>query len=648
MKHAVLVHRLGGLGDDVLVLLIGGHILHLVGQAAGALLHLAVGGHQEAVLIGAGVGGQVVDQADVGTFRGLNGAETAVVAVVHVSHVEAGALAAQAAGAQGGHTALVGQLGQGVGLVHELAQRGGAEELLDGRGDGADVDEALGGDDVQILQGHALADHALHAAEADAELVLQQLAHAADAAVAQVVDVVGLADAVGQAVEVVDGGEDIVHHDVLGDQHVDVLADGVLQGLALELLAQLLHVAAVHQLLDAHLGGVKVDVAADVHHAVGEDAHVLAVHLQQHADHAGVGDLAGLVAGDDLAGLGQQLAGEGIGHGLGQLKAGDAGVEGQLLVELVAAHVGDLVAAAVKEQAVQQGLGGLHRGRIAGAQLAVDLDQALLPGGSGVLVQGGDHALVLAEDLLQALVGDGAHIGIVHAAEPGGGLVLVVSAHGLQEPGDGELAVLVDADVEDVVGVGLILQPGAVIRDHGGGVDGDHGLVQGLVEVHAGRTDDLGDDDALGAVDDKGAAVGHDGEISHEDLLLLDLLGLLVAQTNADLQGLGVGGVAGLALLLVVLGLLVHGVVDEAQLQIAGIVGDGIHIPEHLAQAGLQKPFVGALLDLQQIGHLLDLRGAGKALAQSFAVENIFWHWCTLLILFTNARGCCQKQLPRH
>ena len=39
---------------------------------------------------------------------------------------------------------------------------------------------------------------ALHAGEADAELVLQQLAHAAQAAVAQVVDVVGRADADGR------------------------------------------------------------------------------------------------------------------------------------------------------------------------------------------------------------------------------------------------------------------------------------------------------------------------------------------------------------------------------------------------------------------------------------------------------------------
>ncbi len=185
-----------------------------------------------------------------------------------------------------------------------------------------------------------------------------------------------------------------------------------------------------------------------------------------------------------------------------------------------------------------------------------------------------------------------------------------------------------------------------MIRDHGGGVDGDHGLVGGLVEIHAGRADDLGDDDALGAVDDEGAAVGHDGEVAHEDLLLLDLLGLLVAQAHTDLQRLGVGSVAGLALLLVVLGLLVHGVVDEAQLQVSGIVGHGIHVLEDLAQTGLQEPLVRALLDLQQIGHIPDLIDTGKALSQGLAVENIFWHGTLSFSILKRPAQLSESQSP--
>ena len=60
-EAAVLIGRLGGLGDDILILHIGGHILHLVGELAGGLVHLPVGGLDKAIPVHLGVGGQVGD-----------------------------------------------------------------------------------------------------------------------------------------------------------------------------------------------------------------------------------------------------------------------------------------------------------------------------------------------------------------------------------------------------------------------------------------------------------------------------------------------------------------------------------------------------------------------------------------------------------
>ena len=605
---AVLIHGLGGLGDGVLVLDVGGHILDLVGDPAGGLVHLPVGSLDEAVPVDAGVGGQVGDQADVGTFGGLDGAQATVVGVVDITDVEGGAVTGQTAGAQGGHTALVGQLGQGVGLVHELAQGGGAEELLDGGGDGPDVDEGLGGDDVQVLDGHALPDDPLHAAEADAELVLEQLAHAAQAAVAQVVDVVVGAHAVGQAVEVVDGGHDVLHEDVLGHQVVHPVLHGLLQALLIPgvLLQQLPEEGEVDLLGDAALGGIEGQEALGVHHAVGEDPHQGALQVDDGlVDTLGLDGL-GPLPGQDLAGLGDDLAGHGVGDGQGQLLAVQAGPDGQLLVELVTAHGGQVVPAGIKEEGVEQALGGVHRGGLAGAQLAVDLQEGVLPGLAGVLLHGGQDAGILAEHVDDLGVGPG--------------------THRADEAGDGQLPVLVDADIEDVGEVGLILQPGAAVGDDGGAVGDVARLVLILGEVDAGGADDLGDDDTLGAVDDKGAGLGHQGEVAHEDLLLLDLLGLLVAQAHPDLDGGGVRGVPGLALLHVVLGGLIHGVVDEAQLQVARVVRDGGHILEDFPQAGVQEPLVGMLLDVQQVGHLQNLLVAGIALAQGLAVVDVLDH----------------------
>ena len=184
------------LGDRVAHLLGGGHVVHLVGNLA--VLDDAIGGLDEAVLVHPRIGGQRVDQANVRPFRRLDRAHPAVMGRVHVAHLEAGALARQAAGPERRQAALVRDLGQRVGLVHELRQLRGAEEFAH-RGRGRlGVDQVLRHDGVDLDAGHALLDRALHAQQADAVLVLHQFAHGAHPAVAEVVDIVDIAAAVAQ------------------------------------------------------------------------------------------------------------------------------------------------------------------------------------------------------------------------------------------------------------------------------------------------------------------------------------------------------------------------------------------------------------------------------------------------------------------
>ena len=99
-EHAVLgqaalgVDRRVGLGDDVLLLLVGGQVADLVGDLAvddGAVRRL-----DEAVLVDPGVGGQGADQADVRALGRLDRAHAAVVGGVDVTDLEAGALTREA------------------------------------------------------------------------------------------------------------------------------------------------------------------------------------------------------------------------------------------------------------------------------------------------------------------------------------------------------------------------------------------------------------------------------------------------------------------------------------------------------------------------------------------------------------------------
>ena len=114
----------------------------------------------------------------------------------------------------------------------------------------------------------------LQTGEADAELVLQQLAHAAQAAVAQMVDVVGGADAHGHAVQIVDGGHDVVHNDVLGNQVVHPVGDGFLPAVGGDGLQHFLQNREMHLLPDAVLLGVEVHEGVHPDHVVGEHLDV--------------------------------------------------------------------------------------------------------------------------------------------------------------------------------------------------------------------------------------------------------------------------------------------------------------------------------------------------------------------------------------
>ena len=182
------IERGVGLGDDVVLFFVGGHVHDLAGDLA--VLDLAVRRLDETELVDAGIRRQTTDQTDVRAFRCLDRAHPAVVAEVHVADLEAGPFARQTTRSERRQTAAVGEARQRIDLVHELRQLGGSEELLD-RGDhGTDVDQRLGRDRLDVLGRHPLTDDSLHAAEADPDLVLDQLADRADASVGEVVLVV--------------------------------------------------------------------------------------------------------------------------------------------------------------------------------------------------------------------------------------------------------------------------------------------------------------------------------------------------------------------------------------------------------------------------------------------------------------------------
>src|SRR3546814_39990 len=130
----------------------------------------------ETVFVDAAERGEAVDQPDVRAFGRLDRADAAIMRRMDVAHLEARTLAGEAARPERRDAPLVRHFGQRVGLVHELRKLRRAEEFAH-RGDrGLGVDQIVRHHGRDVDRRHALLDRALHAQQADAILVLEQLA----------------------------------------------------------------------------------------------------------------------------------------------------------------------------------------------------------------------------------------------------------------------------------------------------------------------------------------------------------------------------------------------------------------------------------------------------------------------------------------
>ncbi|CAB4878286.1 unannotated protein [freshwater metagenome] len=86
----------------------------------------------------------------------------------------------------------MGQTRKRVGLVHELGQLTGTEELLDRSNHGANVDQSLRRNGLNILGGHPFTNNALHTRKTGTDLILDQFANGTKATITKVVNVIGL------------------------------------------------------------------------------------------------------------------------------------------------------------------------------------------------------------------------------------------------------------------------------------------------------------------------------------------------------------------------------------------------------------------------------------------------------------------------
>ena len=253
----------------------------------------------------------------------------------------------------------------------------------------------------------------------------------------------------------------------------------------------------------------------------------------------------------------------------------EIGLDTQLAVDLVAADTGQIVALGVEVEGVQQVLAGLGGWGVGRTNLAVEVNECLVLGLEGFLLECIEHQRVVLECL-----GD---LGLGHA-------------DGHKEHDGGLLALAVHAHLRLVLLVDLELEPCTTARDD---LRAEDFLIGGAVllaiEVDARGAHELGDDDSLGAADDKGAVRSLQREVAHEHGLGLDLAGVAVLELGVHVQRCGVGVILLLAFL--------HGVtrlfevrIGEGQAHGLSEVLDRRDLVEDLIEAGGVGHGVSAVL----------------------------------------------------
>ena len=100
-----------------------------------------------------------------------------------------------------------------------------------------------------------------------------------DTSVAQVVDIINIADTVAQIEEIRDGSNDIIDNDVLGNQIVASASDLFLELLGIVGAFQyLLEYCEAYLLVDAALSRIKVNISLHIYHAAAYDLDFLVYH----------------------------------------------------------------------------------------------------------------------------------------------------------------------------------------------------------------------------------------------------------------------------------------------------------------------------------------------------------------------------------
>ena len=375
-----LVQRRVRLSHMVVIFFICSHIDYFIRYTRICrirFIDLAVRRLNKSVLVNSRITCKRVDQTDVRTLGSLDRTHSSVVGVMYITHLESGTVSGKTTRSQSGKTSLMSQLTKRVVLIHELGQLGRSEELFHCCCHRFDVDQRLRGNALLILCCHTLAHNSLQSGQTDSVLVLEKLSYRTDTAVAQMIDVIIVSDAVLKMNIIVDGSENVFLCNMLRDQVVDVTPDHALHliDVACGFFDDACQNRIVNLLRHADLFRININDCLKVYHHIGQNLDISGSILSFYPQILSrrILDRVSNLAGNLCPFFSHNFTCERAYNIFCQDTSVYTVPEHQFLIKFITAYFRQIVASRVKEHTVDEALRAVYCKRLARTDLFVQL-----------------------------------------------------------------------------------------------------------------------------------------------------------------------------------------------------------------------------------------------------------------------------------
>ena len=206
------------------------------------------------------------------------------------------------------------------------------------------------------MSSHTLAYHSLHSGKTDTVLILQQFAYCTDTSVAQVVDIIIVAQTILQMHIIVNGSKDIFLGNMFWNQFIYIFLDSFCKLLRIItiLIQNRFQHRIIYQLMDTQFLGIAVYIMCQINHQTGQYLNISLFCLNIYKRNSCILNLISQLYSYFGTCSCQDFACGRIHNISSQNLISDSVTKHQLLIKFISTDFGQIISTGIEEHGIDQ------------------------------------------------------------------------------------------------------------------------------------------------------------------------------------------------------------------------------------------------------------------------------------------------------